>query len=269
MFTGDLTHTTDDPKERRAAPGASSRTSSQALKVKDVRFMPGEHDAVARPRQGIQGILRPDALHVRPQGRAFHRRSTTCPTRRRDRRRAVGVARGRPGQAAEGRRIVVFTHRPLFDLYPQWDWATRDGAKAIELLHAAPQRHRLLRPHPPGKSPHDRPHRAPRRQVADLPAAGAGLAAEAATPLPGTRRSPTGAWASAKSMRKGRRSSTTSPICRSLRSTDHALTSPNVAARSHDCRAGRAAAGPLALRSPRSRPRRSFRSRARNSPTRR
>jgi len=30
--------------------------------------------------------------------------------------------------------IVVFTHRPLFDLYPQWDWATRDGAKAIELL---------------------------------------------------------------------------------------------------------------------------------------
>jgi hypothetical protein len=30
--------------------------------------------------------------------------------------------------------IVVFTHRPLFDLAPQWDWATRDGAKAIELL---------------------------------------------------------------------------------------------------------------------------------------
>ena len=31
-------------------------------------------------------------------------------------------------------RIVVFTHRPLFDLAPSWDWATRDGAKAIELL---------------------------------------------------------------------------------------------------------------------------------------
>jgi hypothetical protein len=28
----------------------------------------------------------------------------------------------------------VLTHRPLFDLYPQWDWATRDGAKAIDLL---------------------------------------------------------------------------------------------------------------------------------------
>ena len=30
--------------------------------------------------------------------------------------------------------VVVFTHRPLFDLYPDWDWYTRDGAKAIELL---------------------------------------------------------------------------------------------------------------------------------------
>jgi hypothetical protein len=30
--------------------------------------------------------------------------------------------------------IVVFTHRPLFDLAPQWDWATKDGSKAIDLL---------------------------------------------------------------------------------------------------------------------------------------
>ena len=34
--------------------------------------------------------------------------------------------------------IVVFTHRPLFDLVPQWDWATRDGAKAVELLMPYP-----------------------------------------------------------------------------------------------------------------------------------
>ena len=30
--------------------------------------------------------------------------------------------------------IVVLAHRPLFDLYPQWDWATKDGGKAIDLL---------------------------------------------------------------------------------------------------------------------------------------
>ena len=30
--------------------------------------------------------------------------------------------------------IVVLTHRPLFDLAPKWDWATRDGAQAMALL---------------------------------------------------------------------------------------------------------------------------------------
>jgi hypothetical protein len=30
--------------------------------------------------------------------------------------------------------IVVFTHRPLFAMYPQWDWATRDGDAAIQAL---------------------------------------------------------------------------------------------------------------------------------------
>jgi len=36
--------------------------------------------------------------------------------------------------------IVVLTHRPLFDLYPAWDWATGDGADAI----AALQRHEYV-----------------------------------------------------------------------------------------------------------------------------
>jgi hypothetical protein len=31
-------------------------------------------------------------------------------------------------------RIVVLTHRPLFPLYPQWDWATGDGEQALALL---------------------------------------------------------------------------------------------------------------------------------------
>jgi 3',5'-cyclic AMP phosphodiesterase CpdA len=31
-------------------------------------------------------------------------------------------------------RIVVLTHRPLFDLYPDWDWATKDGAAVTDAL---------------------------------------------------------------------------------------------------------------------------------------
>src|SRR3974390_3672475 len=44
MFTGDLTHVTDDDKERRTRM-AGFREIIKDLKVKEIRFMPGEHDA--------------------------------------------------------------------------------------------------------------------------------------------------------------------------------------------------------------------------------
>ena len=44
VFTGDLTHTTDDSAERRRRM-TEFRGIVAGLKVKDVRFMPGEHDA--------------------------------------------------------------------------------------------------------------------------------------------------------------------------------------------------------------------------------
>src|SRR3954469_6272532 len=44
MFTGDLTHTTDEPAERRKRM-AEFQAIVKDLKVKTVRFMPGEHDA--------------------------------------------------------------------------------------------------------------------------------------------------------------------------------------------------------------------------------
>jgi hypothetical protein len=44
IFTGDLTHTTDDDQERRKRLG-EFRDIVKRLEVKDIRFMPGEHDA--------------------------------------------------------------------------------------------------------------------------------------------------------------------------------------------------------------------------------
>src|SRR6266568_1311204 len=44
MFTGDLTHTTDDPAERRRRL-AGFRDIVSGLKNGNVRFIPGEHDA--------------------------------------------------------------------------------------------------------------------------------------------------------------------------------------------------------------------------------
>src|SRR5262249_13589494 len=44
VFTGDLTHTTDDPVERRKRLREFKAIAAD-LEVRDVRFMPGEHDA--------------------------------------------------------------------------------------------------------------------------------------------------------------------------------------------------------------------------------
>ncbi|HUI67505.1 MAG TPA: metallophosphoesterase [Nitrospirota bacterium] len=44
VFTGDITHTTDDPKERRKRM-AEARDIIGSLKLKNIKFMAGEHDA--------------------------------------------------------------------------------------------------------------------------------------------------------------------------------------------------------------------------------
>src|SRR5262249_1976253 len=44
VFTGDLTHTTDDPALRRARMAEFKQIVS-GLKVQNLKFMPGEHDA--------------------------------------------------------------------------------------------------------------------------------------------------------------------------------------------------------------------------------
>src|SRR5450755_3101839 len=44
MFTGDLTHTTDDPQERRKRMREFKAVVAD-LKVQDIHFLAGEHDA--------------------------------------------------------------------------------------------------------------------------------------------------------------------------------------------------------------------------------
>ena len=133
MFTGDLTHTTDDPKERRRRLAEVSEIVS-ALKVKDVRFMPGEHDASLDNGKAFKEFFGPTRYTFDHKGVHFIVVDNVS-----DPTAAIGDEQLQWLQADLDRqprdaRIVVFTHRPLFDLYPQWDWATTDGSQAIALL---------------------------------------------------------------------------------------------------------------------------------------
>ena len=133
MFTGDLTHTTDSPVERRKRLSEFKSMVSE-LNVKTVCFMPGEHDASLDNGKAFQEFFGPTHYTFDHKGIHFIVLDNVS-----DPRAQIGEEqlawlaadlKRRPAAAP----IVVFTHRPLFDLVPQWDWATRDGAKAIELL---------------------------------------------------------------------------------------------------------------------------------------
>jgi Calcineurin-like phosphoesterase len=133
MFTGDLTHTTDDPKERRQRL-AEFRDIVAALKVKDVRFMPGEHDASLDNGKAFKEYFGPTHYTFDHKGVHFIVVDNVS-----DPTAAIGDEqlewlKADLDRQPKDARIVVFTHRPLFDLYPQWDWATRDGDRAIALL---------------------------------------------------------------------------------------------------------------------------------------
>jgi len=133
VFTGDLTHTTDDPKERRKRL-AEFRQIVKELKNPNVRFMPGEHDASLDRGEAWKEFFGEPYYTFEHKGVHFIAIDNVS-----DPAAAIGQVQLdwlKADLAKQGKdaRIVVFTHRPLFDLYPQWDWATRDGAKAMELL---------------------------------------------------------------------------------------------------------------------------------------
>ncbi len=135
VFTGDLTHTTDDPKERRKRLSEFKQIVSE-LKVKNVRFMPGEHDASLDRGEAYQEFF--GATHYTFDHKGVHfivLDNVSDPTASIGVEQLAWLADDLSKQTADA-KIVVFTHRPLFDLYPQWDWATRDGQKAIDLLMA-------------------------------------------------------------------------------------------------------------------------------------
>ena len=133
IFTGDLTHTTDDPKERRKRM-AEFRDIAAKINNKTVRFIPGEHDAALDDGKAFKEFF--GATHYTFDHKGVHfivLDNVSDPAAKLGDAQLAWLDADLNKQAKDA-RIVVFTHRPLFDLYPQWDWATRDGAKAIDLL---------------------------------------------------------------------------------------------------------------------------------------
>jgi 3',5'-cyclic AMP phosphodiesterase CpdA len=133
LFTGDLTHDTED-KDVHAQRMKQFMEISKGMNAPVIKHVPGEHDA------GLDG----GALYREFLGETYYSFD----------HRGVhfvaldNVSRAKPEVGSEqlawlkkdlerfskSAPIVVFTHRPLFDLKPEWEWFTSDGDKVMDVL---------------------------------------------------------------------------------------------------------------------------------------
>jgi hypothetical protein len=133
IFTGDLTHTTDDGDQRRTRLSEFKQIVAD-LRVPMMKFMPGEHDAA--PDAGAAYIEQFGDLHYSFDHKGIHFVALDNVS---DPMAKVGADQLdwlKSDLAALDRDapIVVFTHRPLWDLKPEWDWTTADGADVVAAL---------------------------------------------------------------------------------------------------------------------------------------
>ena len=133
VFTGDLTHMTKDPVERRKRM-TEVKAMLAGLKTQTHVYLAGEHDAGGDRGAAFQEIFGKLTQSFDHKGIHFVALDNVS-----DPKGLLGEAqlqwlaadlKGRDAEAP----IVVLTHRPLFDLKPDWDWFTADGAKAVSLL---------------------------------------------------------------------------------------------------------------------------------------
>ncbi len=137
VFTGDLTQVSDDDKERRTRMG-EFRQIIKDLKVQNIKFLPGEHDAALDQGEAFQEAFGPTHWTFEHKGVRFLALDNVS-----DPHSSLGDAqlewlRGELGKLPKDTRLVVLTHRPLFDLAADWEWNTVDGNKAIDLLTPYP-----------------------------------------------------------------------------------------------------------------------------------
>lgn len=133
LFTGDLTHDSED-KDVHAGRMQQFKKIAASMNAGKVMTVPGENDA------GLDG----GTLYREHFGETYYSFD----------HRGVhfialdNVSQGRPAVGPEqlawmkkdlsrfhkSAPIVVFTHRPLFDLKPEWEWFTSDGDEVMNAL---------------------------------------------------------------------------------------------------------------------------------------
>jgi 3',5'-cyclic AMP phosphodiesterase CpdA len=156
LFTGDLTHESEVPGEHEARMRRFKEIAGR-LRVPIVHAVPGEHDAgldggalfranfgetsYAFDHRGVHFVALDNVSRAKPE---------VGPAQ-------IGWLERDLARFSHTTPIVVFTHRPLFDLRPEWEWFTRDGDSVMAVL-APFENVTVLYGHIHREDVHDTPH---------------------------------------------------------------------------------------------------------------
>ena len=137
VFTGDLTHTTPDAGERRRRMKEFQAIVGE-LKVPARHFLPGEHDADQDEGAAFRELFGETHYSFDHKGVHFVALDNVSDPGKVIGPQQLDWLKADLARAPADAPIVVFAHRPLFELAPAWDWTTADGADAIRILSARP-----------------------------------------------------------------------------------------------------------------------------------
>lgn len=133
VVSGDMIHTTKDAAERRQRM-TDVKGMLGELKVKEIRFAPGDHDANADKGEAYKEIF--GAPYYAFDAKGAHvvvLDNVSDPEFKLGEAQLAWLAADLAALPAD-RPVIAVTHRPLFELYRPWGWFTPDGDKAMELL---------------------------------------------------------------------------------------------------------------------------------------
>jgi len=133
LFTGDLTHDTEE-KDVHAQRMKQFQEISKRMNVPLIKYVPGEHDAGLDGGQLYREFFGESYYSFDHRGVHFIGLDNVSRAKPEVGPEQLGWLKKDLARFSKAAPIVLFTHRPLFDLRPDWEWFTSDGDDVMNVL---------------------------------------------------------------------------------------------------------------------------------------
>jgi predicted phosphodiesterase len=133
IVTGDLTHDTDSADEH-ARRYRLFKQIAGGIRGATVKVVPGENDAGLDGGNMFREFMGPTHYSFDYRGVHFIALDNVSAGRPVIGPEQLAWMKSDLARFPKTAPIIVFTHRPLFDLKPEWDWFTSDGDEVMNAL---------------------------------------------------------------------------------------------------------------------------------------